>query len=141
MSQLEQRFQRITAGIELLNLLFAVDALISKNEADAEKRYAFQMALLKSGVYSKPGLAEESYQDLRQFLVDITPEDGQLREAPTELVLPGERGPRLLSFLRAVEAQKRAVQSGEAVRYTPTTCPEPGLAAKELIDALIQRLS
>lgn len=140
MSSVERRFQRLSSGIELLNLLFVVDAIESQEQLSPEKLHAFQMALLRTSVYSQPKMAEQAYQDLLEFLGDVAPAEGTPQVVTSELELEGELSMDLLRFLRAVEAQKKAAQAGSGILYSPLSCPEPALASKQLIDELLARL-
>lgn len=140
-AQVEDRYQRLTYGIELLNILMAVDVLESPTPAEAKKKQAISMFLLRSQAYSKDEVAKAAYDDLLDFLKDIVPTDGEGREVETKLEVSDSEARNLLTLLRAVGAQKEAASSGQAAVYSYPPITNPATATRSLINELLSKLS
>ncbi len=139
MNLVESRYQRLTWGIELLNLLAVADVLEASTPPSAEKLHALQMRLVQTPIYSKTEMAEQAYQDLQDFRQDIIEPESEPKEARSETRLEGEAD-QLLRFLRAVQAQRQASARRESVRYLPEGCAEPAATTRSLIDQLLKKL-
>lgn len=137
----EERYQDLTYGIELLNLLFAADALVGEAEISAEKKQALSMFLLRSQVYSKKEAARAAYHDLEQFLEAVTPTEGDAREVTVQLSLESRQAQELLTFLRVVGAQRQAIEDGKCCIFARPTVGDPESATKVLVNELLQKLS
>lgn len=140
MNPVEDRYQRLTWGIELLNLLSAVDLLEASTPPSPEKLHAVQMRLVQTPIYSKSEIAERSYQDLQDFRQDIVSVEAPTKEAVSQTQFSGQAD-ALLRFLRAVQAQRQASAHQENIRYLPESCEDPAGATKALVDQLLHRLA
>jgi hypothetical protein len=136
----EERFQSLEIGIELLNLLFAVDALQAETPPSPEKRHALQMFLLRSPIYSKSDLAEQAYKDLLSLMHDLTSPENEEVTTSVALQIEDPEAAQLLEFLRAVEKQKEASVEGRLIRHRFPEIPEPARATRALVDRLVALL-
>ncbi len=142
--QVEELFQGLTVGIDLLNLLFAADALEKGLETlSADRRHALGMALLRNPVYSKPEQARQAYEELARLKLALEPPyPSQEDEISVGLRLVSPSADQMLRFLRAVMAQKEdGAQGSNVLCFLPKAVEAPEAATKDLVDELFRRLA